>query len=335
MKKKLIIIIAIVCAIVLIGAAAVTICLLRRRGNEESAQKAKIIDIDASEAAKTMYTELMESGDAEVLEEGTFDYIVAALYERGEQKVPETETTNRLASFRQDDTTVLTLGEDDCEKIVLYIHGGAWTFEIDDLHVAFCDRIATAMQAKVYMPLYPLAPQSTCDETYAMIYKLYSQIAAGGKEIYVMGDSAGGNITLGLVHLLKEKGDALPCGIVTISPCVDMTFSNTEMEEVEKSDPSLRIYGAKTCATLWAGEKSLSDPLLSPINADVSGYPKTLIFYGTNDIVYPDGLEFYEKMAAAGENVTLVRAEGLFHVFPIYELPERDFAISKIAEFCK
>lgn len=327
MKKKTVILLGAAAAVIL---AAVVICVSVFCG-----KSAKFVDMTASEEAKKLYSALFAGDDAEIVSEGTFDYVVPILYFRGEQTFPEVATENPLGCFEQGDVQVYTLGGETYDNIILYIHGGAWAFGINEDHVTFCDRLANSMHAKIYIPLYPLAPQYNSDETYEAVYALYSDLAAQGKPLYVMGDSAGANIALGLTHLIKEKGDRMPGAIVLLSPCADMSFSNPEMTEIEKSDPSLRLYGCRECAEMWADGKSLDDPLLSALYADVSGYPKTMIFFGTNDILYPDGLKLYDKLKKANVEVTFVRAEGLFHVFPIYSIPERDTSVRMITDFCK
>jgi len=90
-----------------------------------------------------------------------------------------------------------------------------------------------------------------------------------------------------------------------------------------------------TCAKHWAGGKPLEDPLMSAMNADVSGYPKTIIYFGTNDIMYHDGMKFFDKLTKSGVETAFVSADGLFHTFPLYDIPERDIAVRQITEFCK
>jgi len=197
-------------------------------------KNAKIINLEVSKEAKAMYDELMEKGAGELLEEGVFDSILPRYYDRGEQSFPEVKLTNTLDSFDFNGTKVYTLGEDSSDNIVLFVHGGAWTFEIDPVHVEFCDRLAGAMKAKVYMPLYPLAPQHNCNDTYKVISELYSDLAKQGKRLFVMGDSAGANIVLGLMHLIKKSGGTMPKAIALISPCPDMTFSDPEMKKSKR-----------------------------------------------------------------------------------------------------
>lgn len=294
----------------------------------------KIVDIAVSDQAKALTATLAESGEAECFAEGSFEQLLPALYAQTGQTFPSVQVVNQHSLFEFEGMQVHTLGSDASKNIVLYIHGGAWVYGIDAVHVTFCDELATRLDAMVYMPLYPLAPQNTADEAYNVIYDLYCGLIAQDKKIYVMGDSAGGNISLGLAHMLKANYQAMPEAMVLMAPAADISFSNPEIYEVEKIDPALRRYGCLECAKLWAAGRALEDPLLNPMYSDVSGYPKTMLIFGTGDILYPDGMKLFEKLDAAGVKASFVRAEGLFHVFPVYPIPERTEILEMITEFC-
>ena len=59
-----------------------------------------------------------------------------------------------------------------------------------------------------------------------------------------------------------------------------------------------------------------------------------MIIQGTNDILCPDNLILYQNMKDAGVDVTLVKGEGLWHVFAVYPIPEREEALDLIENFC-
>jgi len=302
---------------------------------ESSSADDGIVVIKMSDDAKKYEKEdLAASGEGEALKEGNIERIIQRLSERTEQVLPECELENQLALEMCEGSKVYTLTKDNYENIVLYIHGGAWIFEITKNHVYFCDELATRLNAKVYMPLYPLAPQANSEETYHMIETLYPEILKEGKKVYLMGDSAGGNLSLGLMYTIKQEGLTKPEKMVLLSPCTDVEFANPGIEEIEKTDPLLTSYGARMCTGLWAGEENLKNPKNSVLYADVTGYPDTLLIQGTNEITYPDNMIFYQQMKDAGVNITLVKGEGLFHVFPIYPIPECIQSLDLIEKFC-
>lgn len=296
--------------------------------------KGGIITIAISDEANEYKTALIQSNGKELLEEEYFEQTMQSVAGRGEQILPEYEAKNALACEKFEGSNVYTLTNEDYENVILYIHGGAWVFEITTAHVKLCDNLATRLNAKVYMPLYPLAPEANGEETFAMIEGLYREILKEGKNVYLMGDSAGGEISLGLMHIIKEKGLTKPKKTVLLAPCSDMTFSNAEMATLDETDPVLASYGCRECARMWAGEENLKNPKYSALYADVSGYPDTMIVAGTCDILSPDNYLLYQKLKEAGVNATLVMGEGLWHVFAAYPIPERETVLNLIEDFC-
>lgn len=311
-------------------------CSFTLTGCQNKTNDDDIIVFNISLEAKQYLKDYVEvDGAKQILSEGNFEIMLDYLYNREDKQVlPAYDVENTVDSFICAGSNVYTLTHENYENIILYIHGGAWAFEISQEHIDICDKLATYLNAKVYMPLYPLTPKYNSDDTYQMIESLYKEILKSDKDIYLMGDSAGGNIALGLAYTIKEEKLAAPKKMILIAPCSDMSFTNEEMKEYEEIDPELSIYGASKLAKLWAGEGHLKDPKNSAVYADLSDYPDTLIFQGTNDILCPDNLLLYEHMKEDGVNVTLVKGEGLWHVFPIYPIPEQEKALDIIKDFC-
>jgi len=314
---------------------AAAVMLLAGCATGGSGSKDSIITLQMSEEAKQYEAEtLSQDGVKTMLSEDYFDLVIQALTGREEQSFPACEVENTLEYTEFESSKVYSLAAKEYENLVLYIHGGAWAFEISEEHIQFCDKLATRLNAKVYMPLYPLAPEADSEETYAMIESLYKELAGQGKKVIIMGDSAGGNIALGLMYAIKEQNLPKPEKMILIAPCSDMTLSNDAIQELNQTDPELEQYGCSRCAVLWAGEENLKSPKYSALFADVTGYPDTLLFQGTNDILCPDNLILYQNLKNAGVTVTLVKGEGLWHVFPIYPIPERETALELIEQFC-
>ncbi len=102
-----------------------------------------------------------------------------------------------------EDMQVFTLNDQKSskQKVILYIHGGAWTNQPLNLHWLFMDKIAQALQAKVIARIYPKVPHFNHKDTYQKILHLYNRIlesVESSNQLTIIGDSAGGNIALGL-----------------------------------------------------------------------------------------------------------------------------------------
>jgi len=324
MKNKLLIILLFCLATVMVFASSCA----KSNGN--------VVTISMSDGAKKYYDETLALDGTKVsLSEEYFDAAIEAISGRTEQTLPQCDVQNRQDETEVAGSKVYTLTSEGYDNVVLYIHGGAWAFEITRAHITFCDDLATRLNAKVYIPLYPLTPEANSDATYAMIETLYKEILKEGKKVFVMGDSAGGNISLGLMYAIKADNLKKPEKMVLLAPCSDMSFTNAELEEYNKIDPTLNLYGCAECAKLWAGEQNLKNPKNSAVYADVTGYPDTMLIQGTNDLLCPDNMILFQKLIDSGVNATLVKGEGLWHVFAVYQIPERETVLGLIADFCK
>ena len=214
---------------------------------------------------------------------------------------------------------------------VLYLHGGAYTEEILPFHLHFCGRLARRIGACVLVPLYPLAPNHIWSETYTLLLDLYlGMLAEKGKEITIMGDSAGGGLSIAFCQYLKTIGLPQPEHLIGLSPWVDVCMKDAGYEPYRPLDPMLDVPGLQVMGKAWAGDLDVQDPKVSPAFGDCHGLPRTLLFAGTREILYPDIKEFYEKMIREGCDAELVVGSGMNHVYPLYNLPESKPAVERI-----
>jgi acetyl esterase/lipase len=187
------------------------------------------------------------------------------------------------------------------------------------------------MNAKVYMPLYPILLKSTCLDAFRFLQEVYADVLREGNPVILMGDSSGGGLALAFAERLRDNGDPMPERLVLLSPWIDVTMTNPAIPSLEGGDFILSAYGLAGLGKLWAGEMEIKDSRVSPLYDSMTGLPPTLIFCGTDEILRPDITLLHEKMKAAGIKCRLVIGEGLWHVFPSYDIPERDTCIDMIA----
>ncbi len=311
-----------------------TLLLLTGCSAKNSQAKKDIVTLPLTDEAAAYADAIRETDGTSWALEENYPAILASLESREVQVFPEVEVLNELNCVKYGDNEVYTLGSDDHENIVLYIHGGAYVYEIDPMHVTFCDKLVDRLDAKVYIPIYPLAPQATYAEAYDLLIAVYTDLQSTGKSITIMGDSAGGGFALAFVEYLKANFISTPDRMVLLSPWVDVTLSNPDIAEYEKKDLTLGVYAPTEFGKLWAGDLDTKDPLVSPIYGDLSDLPPSLIFCGTDEIMVPDNEKLYYALREAGNDSTLVFGEGLWHVFPLSNIPESSDALDMIEDFC-
>ena len=62
---------------------------------------------------------------------------------------------------------------------------------------------------------------------------------------------------------------------------------------------------------------------------------KQITFTGTNELFYPDIKKYAEKLKNSGVNVKLIEKEGMFHIYPMFPIPEAKQALNQIIEYVK
>ncbi|MDY3817423.1 MAG: alpha/beta hydrolase fold domain-containing protein, partial [Lachnospiraceae bacterium] len=85
----------------------------------------------------------------------------------------------------------------------------------------------------------------------------------------------------------------------------------------------------------YAGEADVTNPYLSPLFGDFTGFPPMLIQVGSYEMLLSDSVSVAQKAKEAGVKVRLSVYEGMFHVFQMapLALPESKAAWVEIGRF--
>lgn len=220
---------------------------------------------------------------------------------------------------------------DTPDYTILYLHGGAYINDASAYQWKLCDKIVHKTNAEVIFPIYPLAPNHTWEETYDLLTEVYQNILEeADTPVIIMGDSAGGGLTVSFCEYLSEINLQQPDKTILLSPWMDISMSNPEAADYEASDPMLSAYGLIEMGKCWAGDLELTDYRVSPIFGDISVLQNVYLFVGTREIFYPDVTEFYSMLQELGVESELYIGEGMNHVYPLYPIPEADEAVEQI-----
>lgn len=221
------------------------------------------------------------------------------------------------------------------DRRILYLHGGAYLFEITAHHWKLVAEMAERLDAHVTVPIYPLAPETMAPGIVEAGMALYRDVLAQtpADKVVLMGDSAGGNMAVVMAMTAAGENLPQPAAMVLISPALDLSMSNPAIHEVEKTDPWLGTPGGLEATRLYAGDMDFTDWRISPLYGDVSVLPRTLLLTGTRDILNPDTRVFADKARGAGVEVELVEAKGMFHVWPLLDMPEAHDARDRMVAF--
>ncbi|MCE5038826.1 alpha/beta hydrolase fold domain-containing protein [Staphylococcus auricularis] len=221
------------------------------------------------------------------------------------------------------------------QSAVLYIHGGAWFRDPRDQHFSFVDDLAATLDAKIVMPIYKKVPHADYRTTFDLLETLYKRLLSqveSAHQLTIMGDSAGGQMALSFAQYLKTLQLPQPSNIVMISPLLDATLSNPEAKRYEYDDPMIAIPGGKFFLNLWAGDRPLEDWRLSPINGDLTHLGHVTIIIGTKETLYPDAERLSHKLNEQMIPHDFIIGYNLFHVFPIFPIPERKRILNQLKQ---
>lgn len=116
---------------------------------------------------------------------------------------------------------------DPGNRVMLYVHGGAYFFGSVDEHRYQMQRHARKLKGRVFAPRYRLAPQFPfpCALQDCLAAYLYLLTVVPPSSVILAGDSAGGGMVVSMLVTLRDRDVPLPAGAVLISPWVDLTHS--------------------------------------------------------------------------------------------------------------
>ena len=163
--------------------------------------------------------------------------------------------------------------------VVLYLHGGGYTCGSLDYAKGFAATLASECGVRVFCGAYRLAPENPYPAALEDALTAYDYLLKKGyapQQILLCGESAGGGLICALCLKLKQLGRELPCGLIAISPWVDLTGSGKSYEFNRDNDPSLTEELLQFYARCYTQDPT--DPLCSPLLGDLTGFPPTLIF---------------------------------------------------------
>ena len=91
------------------------------------------------------------------------------------------------------------------------------------------------------------------------------------------------------------------------------------------------------CFAQYIGEANPSDPLLSPVNGDLTGFPPTILISGTRDLLLSDTVRMHRALRKAGTTADLHIYDGQTHgdymQNLLREVPECEDAQRELFEF--
>ena len=245
---------------------------------------------------------------------------------------------------------VITPGADNSRR-VLFIHGGGFVMGSPKSHRTISSRFAEVSGCAVLSIDYRMMPEYThkdcledCRTAYQWILENGPDGAGKIRQLFVGGDSAGGNLTLSLIAWIRDNGLPAPAAVVAMSPLTDVTFSGASIKANLDTDHLLKPFMkplaklppfAKSWWVFWTYKVWPASPAVSPLLGDLSGLPPTLVQVSLAEMLLDDARRYVFKARAAGSDARLQCWDDMLHIWQIFypRLPQAVEAWDEIGKF--
>ena len=232
----------------------------------------------------------------------------------------------------------IEIADTEPSGVIFHLHGGGFALGSAAGSVGFASDLARKAGMNAVTVDYRLAPEhpfpAAVEDVTAAYHALLDQ-ASARTQIVVTGESAGGNLALELLIAGKQHGLEMPAALALFSPMTDLTATGESFTTKAGVDPNITAAAIRTRASDYPDGTDPKDPLVSPIYADLTGLPPTLIQAGSHEALLDDATRLASRAATDDVAVIVDITPEVAHVFQAFAavLDEGDEALSRAAIF--
>lgn len=228
--------------------------------------------------------------------------------------------------------------KDPAERTIIYIHGGGFVVGSIEGYQQHMARLAKLCNAKVLAIDYSLAPEHPYPAALNEIEQVWEELVGQGLDVSktaIVGDSAGGNLTMAAALRFKEHKLPQPACLVMLSPVLDGTFSGESYKMNEIKEPFLTMDKFYFFLKAYLQGHSKEDPFVSPVFADLSGLPPFLTQVGSDELVRSDSETIVEHAKRDGVQGSLSIGDNMWHSWQMFVsyIPEAKKDMQAIADY--
>jgi epsilon-lactone hydrolase len=225
-------------------------------------------------------------------------------------------------------------------QVVLWFHGGGYVMGSRATVRSMVSHLVALAGIRAVTLDYRLAPEHPFPAAVEDGVAAYQWLLSEGLEpaqIALGGDSAGGGLVLAALLAVRDRGLPLPAAGVCVSPWTDLTLSGPSLDANAATDPQVSRDGLSELADHYLAGHDPSDPLASPLFADLTGLPPLLIHVGAVEGLLDDSTRIAVCAEAVGVDVTLECWEDMIHVWHAFApgLPEAVAGLERVAEWLR
>lgn len=205
--------------------------------------------------------------------------------------------------------------------IILYLHGGGFCFKGSESHADICVRYANEVGCKLLYVEYRLAhntpyptPENDCILMYKYLINNAEKLGVSSQKIIVAGDSAGGNLALGVFYNAVNENITKPYALMLVYPVVDnlmqtesmRNFTDTPMWNAVLNEAMWKVYLPTDSAKELFKKNHVEANLYTE-------FPITYIESAEFDCLRDEALDLANKLQTAGINPTINETKGTMH----------------------
>lgn len=226
------------------------------------------------------------------------------------------------------------------DRLILHAHGGGFVSGSVSTHRKMLGHLARASACCVAVYDYPYAHEAKYPAQVDTALAVYHHLLRDGflpKQIVLSADSCGAMLAMGTLQRLRAAAQPLPAAVLLLSAWLDMTLSSTGYDDKHGID---LFFTRERCGWLVRnvlGTIEASDPLASPLLADLTGFPPIYMQVGGDEALSGENQAFVSRAVAAGVAARLDVFPGMLHSFQMMagQAPEADEAINRLGAWVR
>jgi acetyl esterase len=206
--------------------------------------------------------------------------------------------------------------------MIVYYHGGGWVIATVDTYNASAQALAEQVDAVVVSVEYRKGPEFKFPTAHNDSYAAYrwaltnaSTLKADSTKVAVAGESAGGNLAVAVSIMARDNGVRKPLHILSVYPIANYDFNTPSYNQYSSAKPLNKPFMQWFFMHYLNNTAEGLNPLISLVNANLSGLPATTIINAEIDPLQSEGKQLADKMQAAGVPVMHRLYTGVTHEF--------------------
>ena len=210
----------------------------------------------------------------------------------------------------------------DASRVLMFFHGGGYCSGSIVSHRRMVTEAGRVAAMRTLAVAYGLAPEHPFPAAYddaLTAWRFLRNQGTPAERIAVGGDSAGAALAVALIARLRDAHEELPASAWLVSPWTDLTLSGSTLTTKNAVDPIIhKVYLNELVAAYLPAGMDRKDPRVSPLYADLEGFPPVMIQVGSAEALLDDATRFAGAAGAADVRVSLEIWPQMIHAWPLW-----------------